>query len=545
MLHFYALTFPLATLEDESSHIVRGMIILEVLNIVPLWAWFILTILTIASLFLLYKLYKKDVNLFIAVLLPLSIAYYYIVCHVASRFLINQFGSLDIINQLWLIRYGSLSAIVYALQLILFGYREWGMRLFPVIFSVFSAVYLYKLISLYKNENWALFSSISFLFLPGIFYFVNISQLSMGVTLFTILSIYFLMRFTLKNEKKDLAYMCLFLILGFQYKEIFLLTYGTIFGYLIYFYLFIKKKIDYLSIVKYLSLSLIPTLIWLVTQGYFNNSTNFMSSRFLAFNQNLAHNVFRYITTFPSEATWPISILFFIGLPFALYSIFKKKDELAVVFMTHFLIIYSFITFDSLNHYDIVYRYAADLLLSISFLSFFSINLIKRRKLIKLISYGLIIFLMITSTFLTYHNWENRFVPMDGTFSYIKENIPESEKILRTMAPNPYKFYIAKYEIKNEMRHIVWANVSEQDIASLFAFMEKNNYTYYIFPKPSPSYHSYWPNDFSWVYTTGLIREPVLNETLLNNLMINNTYFSVVYNDNLGDNSLYIIKKAD
>ena len=539
------MTFPLATLEDESAQVARGMIITEVLGIVPLGVIFILAIATIGSFFLLYKLYKKNDNLFLIVIASFSIVYYFLLCRFASQFLLNKFNSLDPSNLLWLVRYGSLGAVTYTLQLMTFGYREWGMRFFPLFFSILSAIGLYKLICLYKNENWALFSSVSLLFMPGIFYYINISQLTTGIIFFIITSIYFLMGYILKDEKKYLIYMCLSLILGFQYKEVFLLIYGTIFGYLLYLYFFIKKKIDYKPIIKYLALSLIPTLIWLITQVFFNNNTNLLRDRFLPSEQNIVYIISRYFINIPSEATWPFAILFVLSLPFALYSIFKKKDELTFVFLINFLIMYSMITFDSLNNYMIIYRYGADLLLPLSFLAFIPLDLIRKKRWIKRITYCLIIFLMVTSTYLTYHNWENRFVPMDGTFSYIQENIPESDKILRTMAPNPYKFYIAKYDIKNEMDHVVWTNVSDQNITNLYEFMEKKNYTYFIFPKPTLSYHSYWPNDYSWVYTMRITKIPVLNETLLHELIENNDYFKVVYQDNLGPNSLFIVKKID
>ena len=114
------------------------------------------------------------------------------------------------------------------------------------------------------------------------------------------------------------------------------------------------------------------------------------------------------------------------------------------------------------------------------------------------------------------------------------------------MAPNPYKFYIGKYELKQKFKHELWENASEQNITNLYNFMKKNNYSYFIFPEPAQSYQSYWPSNYdwvtSWVYKPELKLEPILNETLLQELTINNTYFSLVYSEELGPNALYLVK---
>jgi len=540
LVHIPAINFPLATLEDESFHIERAIYTTEILNTIPIWAFMLLIISLIISIYLLYKLYNKNNTLFLLSLIPLSSIYYYLVTYFATKFNISHFGVLDYHNLVWLVRYGSLGTLTYTIQLFTFGYREWAMRLFPLIFSILTSIYLYKLILLYKNERWAFFSAITFLFLPGIFYYVNISQLTTGILFFMISSIYFLCKFNLEKKEQYLIYMTIFLILGFQYKEIFILIYGIIIFYLIYLY--IIKRMNRLGLIfKYLVLSLIPTIIWTVIQVNFN--PNSLSHRFFSINLDLVYNLFRYIFLLPQEATIPITILFLLSIILAIYSIIKKKDELAFIFLIFFLIIYSFFTLDSLNNYFVVYRYGAYLLPAVAFFSFYILNLIKKENIIKWISYGLIVFLIITSSYVTYHNWENRFVPMDGTFSYIKENVSENAKILKTMAPNPYKFYIGKYDLKQEFKHEIWENASDQNITNLYDFMKINNYSYFIFPHPSISYHSYWPNNYSWVYTTTPAgREQILNEILLYQLESDNQYFEVVYNEKLGPNALYLVK---
>ena len=545
LVHLYAITFPMATLEDESFHVERAIYITQILDVFNPLLLFGLILMGIFIIFILYKLYNKNTNYFLLVLVPASIIYYFLINYFAVQFSITKFGELNLNNFIWLVRYGSVSAFTYTLQLIIFGYREWAMRLFPLIFSILSSFTMYKLVSEHKNEKWALFSSISLLFLPGIFYFVNISQLTTGVIFFTLASLYFLLKYVHKKDKNSLIYMTLFLILGFQYKETFFLVYGIIFSYLVYLYLIKKKDVNYNRIIKYTLLSIIPMILWLVVQINFNPNPS-VSRLVGLFGIFSFTHIFRYIIALPYQATLPVTILFLISLPFAVYNIIKKKDELSFVFLMYFLVSLVFFTTDSLGNYMVVYRYGADLLPSIAFFTFFFLEKFEKKKAFEILSYCLIIFLVISSGYLTYHNWENRFVPMDGTFSYIKENVPEDARILKTMAPNPYKFYIGKYELKQKFKHELWENASEQNITNLYNFMKKNNYSYFIFPEPAQSYQSYWPSNYdwvtSWVYKPELKLEPILNETLLQELTINNTYFSLVYSEELGPNALYLVK---
>ncbi|MFA5175703.1 MAG: glycosyltransferase family 39 protein [Candidatus Nanoarchaeia archaeon] len=546
LVHIYAMTFPLATLEDESFHVERAIYSTQILDLINPLVLTFLILLSIGFLFLLYKLYSKKVNYFLLVLIPIAIIYYFLINYFAIRFSTAQFGSLDLNNFSWLVRYGSIGTVVYTLQLFVFGYKEWAMRLFPLIFSVLASFMMYKLVLLYKNENWALFSAISLLFMPGFFYFVNISQPTTGVIFFTLTSLYFLLKYVKQKEQKHLIYMTLFLILGFQYKETFFLIYGIIFSYLIYLYLIKEKDINFKKILKYIFLSLIPLILWLIVQMRFNANPSASRIFFLDSSLFTFTNFFRYIIHLPEQVTLPLTILFLISLPFISYNIFKKRDQLSFIFLVYFLIHFVFFTKDNLRNFMVVYRYGADLIPPVAYLSFFFLEKFDKKEIIRFLSYGLVLFLLVSSCFLTYNHWEKRFIPMDGTFSYIKENVPEDAKILKTMAPNPYKFYMGKYELKQEFKHEVWKNSSEQNITNLYSFMKNNNYTYFIFPNPIISYQSYWPTDYgwvtSWVYKPELKLVSVLNESLLYNLEINNTYFDIVYREELGPNALYLIK---
>lgn len=540
--HLYALTFPLATLEDEGSYIGRGILVLEVIHSFPIWIVSTAVLLGLVLCFLAYKIYKKNENWGIAFLTFLSVIYYLIISYYGTNFQIAKFGTIDLYNIVWMVRYGSLSAAIYTIQLLIFGYREWAMRLVPLFFAVMTSVYMYKLVLLYKNENWALFSSIALFFMPGFFYYVNITQLTTGIAFFCISSIYYLIKYKETKKRENLVLMSLFLILGVQYKETVFLAYIVICLYLIFLYLK-KRDLNFKLVGKYIILGLIPTIIWIYTEIKFGSSTSLANQRFTSLGLETMQQVLRYLFAIPSEATWPIFILFLLSLPFTIYYIIKKKDELSFIFLFYFLGIYSFITIDSFNNYSTVYRYGADLLPAIAYFSFFPINFIKIKNIKKIILYLLIIFLIITSTYLTYNNWENRYVPMDGTFLYIKNNIPESARILRPMAPNPYKFYIEKYKLKQYFKHEIWVPPEEQNISNLYEFMINENYTYFMFPRPSLSYHSYWPNNYSWTHTTRMQIEPVLNDKLLFELIKNkNNYFEMIYKEEIGPNGLYLLR---
>ncbi|GIW64606.1 MAG: hypothetical protein KatS3mg092_0539 [Patescibacteria group bacterium] len=133
-----------------------------------------------------------------------------------------------------------------------FGFSEISLRMPSVIFSLMTAIVIYKIGKILKDKKLGFWSAILFLFNPLIVYYSQEARMYMMTTFFITTSFYYFLKLRNNHFSKDLIFFNLFLILSFFsfYGSIFLII-----GYLIYFLLKKKKYFFQVTFIFFVSFS--------------------------------------------------------------------------------------------------------------------------------------------------------------------------------------------------------------------------------------------------------------------------------------------------
>ncbi|MEK6952143.1 MAG: hypothetical protein AABX29_03940, partial [Nanoarchaeota archaeon] len=162
----------------------------------------------------------------------------------------------------------------------------------------------------------------------------------------------------------------------------------------------------------------------------------------------------------------------------------------------------------------------------------------------------LTLFMIIFTLFLAYHNYQDRYLPVDQLFSYIKQELP-NEKFLKTMTPSSYNFYIIKNKLNfNNFDPTIWEKAENQTFDNLYDYMLRNNITYIILPLPNPSYDSFYQRGYTtWLDLSNykdLTAFPILNHSLVNDLYDDkSSKFKKFKEFTFGKNVMFIVKRID
>jgi len=575
LLQIPAMNFPIMFLSDESYHIARGswliepfeglgnnMLNISFLNIARFLLLFIFLIFLIIYLKwnklkyyferINHVLKNKKTKYFIIIcLILLAYIYFFIVNNFASLYHLKRYGTANLDHLNWLIWYGPISSLLYALQIIIFGYKEFGMRLIQPLFFILSSIYVFKIVELFKEKKIALLSAIFFLFFPGIFYYGHEGILEPGLIFFIIISFFYFLKYDIEKNDKYLILTGLFIALGYLYKQPVLFALPIIAAYILLKHLINKTlyhfKIifeDIKNILKIFFISLTLIIPWFIINFLYDERyREIFTFRDISYNKLII-----LFSLIPKQITWPLFILFLGGL---VYACIYRKNKLNL-----FILVWFFVWYGIFMNYKLILR--PGLRIGMPFLPAVAIlcsgflvlltNKIKRDNIKKIIILIPVLFLIIYSASLTYYNYEKKYLPVDDMFQYIKSNINPEEKILVTTAPAPYSFYIKKYNIKNDLIHNVWVDYKKQNITNLYEYSIKDNISYVMFPYPKPAYLSYWPENYTWIEHDGCENSAdfscPLNKTLVKELsnIKENTMFELVKETNNKFNKMILLK---
>ncbi|MDO8628227.1 MAG: glycosyltransferase family 39 protein [Nanoarchaeota archaeon] len=506
----------LPPLSDESFHISRGTWLIEpFLNIaqnndIPFFGITQL-ILPLTILGLWYFLRKKKQWLQpttkkVITASLLLIAYYIITNKIAIYYHTIKFGTpiLDHLN--WLTYYGPISSLFYGLEFTLGGYSEFWMRIIQPLFMLGAALYLYQLLALRLEKKAAFIGGILYLFSPIIMYFAALSYLEAGQLFFITAASYYFIRSRINNHPTDIITSFLFITIGYMYKQPVLFLLPIFAAYLLIEAL--QKKVynpliiikNYAGYLKGLGLALVGIGPLLIINLLFDIRH---SGDLGVFSQWLSPHAWTiYFSLLPRQTNILIFIFFMVGLLLTIYTLRKKTPEQPVLlYLTLWFIIWYLIhmSYIILTYYPV--RITVPFIPAVIGISILPLHYLYQhhKKIAHLLAIIIITFTIISTTTLAYHNYHQRYVPIDNMFQYIKEHIPANETILATTAPHPYDFYINKHHITNKFVYDSWQPYDEQTPENLYEYLKENNIHYTLFISPQPNYYDYYPSNHSWI----------------------------------------------
>ena len=235
----------------------------------------------------------------------------------------------------------------------------------------------------------------------------------------------------------------------------------------------------------------------------------------------------------------------------AIYAIYLaiKKEKMNIYFVSFYLGMYLFLTslfFIGVPRYITIasFIFAIVTAQAIVFAQL-------RIKFIKIIGVVFCVFMASSTLYMAYHNIQDRYLPMNELFRYIKNNLP-NEKFMKTMAPSPYNFYILKYNLNfNNFDPTVWENSENQTVENLYEYMKNKNISYAFFPMPTPSYVEFFykSDPSTWLdlwQMQDLKIVPVVNHKVVEDIYYNKTgLFLKTAEFKYGKNTIFITKRVD
>jgi len=399
----------------------------------------------------------------------------------------------------YVVREGPFNTIIEALMISLFGLNEWALRIHSLLFSLLAGLYMYRILLLFRNSKTALLASIMLLFIPGFFYFTHLAYKEAGLMFFICASSFYLLRYSKMKNKNDLITASFLIGIGYLYKDPVLFLIPIFWASWLIHFIISKKSINIFNLLKqskdkliFTWFSLVPIIPWFISTLIWRK----LYEAVLSISDFTQKSLIKYIViSMPYDLGLVLYFVFFIAFVYALYRIIKKNEILLTVAIITFIVINIVYSFGD-PIWGAFQRWYVPALFGIVILLSVFIGDVLLRTAKSRIAYWVIIviciLLVIQSLILTMENLNVQYLPFDETFKHIKENIPEDKKILATMGPNPYKFYIEKYNIKNELDHTEWVIPAEkQNITNLYEYCKENNISYVLFPYPRPLYLYY------------------------------------------------------
>jgi len=573
----FFLLFQPITFTDEIAYISKGMYPFTVLNQlsniflhIPIILVSYLLLILLIMLFFLFKkflvnkYYFKKKFLLISLSI-ISLILFVILSWYSDSFLSSFFTSKSLIDKLsWLTN--GVQLIYYAIPFFFFGLNEFSSRISSLFFYIFSGYFFLKILLLLNLKKHSFYILLLFFFLPEIFYYGNLTFATAEIIFFIITASYFFLKHEKNQDQDSLFYFILLSTLMLFYDK---KTNAFFLGILIFFIfkLLLIHKLNIKQFIeqnKTLILSML-FVIFVTLPGNLLKASFFYQTSLNPLNPYLTQttsflNLANWLSLFQStrifsnlsnQLNWLFLTVLIPVFIVILYYSFIKKDTDVLYFISIFLGYYIFFT--SLV-YNGLPRYTVPILFIFPIFYLYSIKKISinrpfLKKTLIIFTILLALFIMLSTLFLAYHNYQDRYLPVNQLFSYIKQELP-NEKFLKTMAPSSYNFYIIKNNLNfNNFDPTIWEKAENQTFDNLYEYMHKNNISYFILPLPENSYDSFYQREYTtWLDLSNykdLTGYPILNHSLVQDLYNDKSpKFKKVKEFNLGKNIIFIINRT-
>ena len=575
------LIFQPITFTDEIAYVSEGMYPFTILNnISNTFLGFSIVILSYILLIILFLIFlmskkidfkkylekKKFIFFTLVTLTAASIIIFILINSYLEIFISKAFTSKYLDSKLsWLT--GGVRIIYYALPTLFLNLNEFSFRITSILMYIASGYFFIKLLQLLRIRRSIFYALLIFFFIPAFSYFANLALGTAELIFFVVSISYFLIRYEEHKDQNSLfCFILLSVLMIFFDKK----ANAFIFGLLIYYGLklviinrfnikeFLRQnKIILYSLLFIIILTMPQNLIR--SEQFYQTSLNELNPYINQ--ENTFLNLGNWLSPFQStrilfnlsnQITIPLLILSIFSALIVLYSVLVRKNYQLLLLISIFLGYYIFFT-------SLIYngspRYTVPMLFIFPLFYIYSIKKISITKpnlnrLLNGFTLILTIFMIIFTLFLAYHNYQDRYLPVDQLFSYIKQELPK-EKFLKTMAPSSYNFYIIKNKLDfNNFDPTIWEKAENQTFDNLYGYMLRNNITYVILPLPNPSYDSFYQRGYTtWLDLSNykdLTAFQILNHSLVNDIYNDESNkFKKIKEFTLGKNVMFIVKRID
>jgi len=483
-LHIYSMMLPITTGGDEDIHSTPSLMILKNIGIYS-ERFFHLSPYAFVRLMTLLAIIALVIFIFLGKRFERKIAHHPRKLLILAIFLVSVF--LGVYFYLLrnhpfdqaLFKFPPLERIVLVIPYSLFGVHEYVARLPSLIFSLLTAVFMFKLVGLYRDRWTATLAGVLFIFIPVYFYLGSLVYPEAGGILFILMASFYFLRHARTLSYGDLLFSVFFLSLGVLYKRMVLVMWG-IFG--IYWLVSKMRGERWLSPSTYLKfvwiglVSIIPH--WIMVRSftdvhYFFDLSNWTTLRTAT--QNLA--------IMPGQTTIPLFFLFAGGVILALL---KRRDNLAL---------YSLILFATYYVFWTSYFYIGDprymmsvfpsvVILGASFLGELRKNL-RWKKTISILAIFLVGFLIykipVNPVGKSFKYGSVFYFSYDEVYNYLKDNLKSREKVgFISPITTAVGFYRYKFGLEHKLDLVFLSEDALSGSEVTRRYFEKENIRYLL-----------------------------------------------------------------
>lgn len=510
LLHIYPISFPLMISDDEAAHASGGI------GLITRFLWmkgldpgdyfvYIRTgvwalIATALSLYF-FRPARTYLNRIFFTRITNSYILLFVILFAISLIFFLLTRNMEYF--LMLMRYPPIGKILYALSLSLLGINEYAIRIPQMLFAVFTAFIIYRICSdSLDSRETGLLAACCYVFSPMVFYYSSLGELISGTVFFSVVVIYFYLKYV-KTDITEYLLMSFYMVsFGFLYKRVIVVMLGALITGL----LLLKVNRRRLPLIIKLSyFSLVPILPYLVLgKMYPNNPFGLNFSNWLS-----PGPAFGYLAVLAKQLSYPLYALAILST----ISIFFRKDIFKpAVFISFisFLLYYLLYTSSSLNTelYPLLYaKHEAGAFIvgterySMVFFPFISIitgvflyrisAMIRWKHSFKLIFSLLTLYLVLLCTvwqvpplnaqFVKYKNIKSHYFPVNEAMEWVRDNIRDGETML-ILRVAPATFYRDRYRIDREKIVDIWYDLKKVSTpGKLKSLMAKRNISYIMF----------------------------------------------------------------
>lgn len=496
-LQVYPMAMPVLSRNDEEHYLTSSLVYYlkfssfweRYLRISWPWCAWVLV-------FLLILIVKRSIWVKILKQRKYFIFYFLLLGSVIYYLIFSRYVSLG--SFFYLFHYPLFSKVFYMAVYSLFGVREFGPRLVQTIFGFLSAVYLYKLVSLYRSRETAIFSFILWLFMPACIFFGNMAMLVNGISFFFISSFYYLLRFHKEKSSRSFFLGLFILSVGTMYQQPVIVA---LFIYYLYLWsLVILKKI---SIFQDKNIFILSSWVIFATALPYFILTRFIYVPFAYnFSPGFIFSKGAYIALVKRTLSG-LSAVHLIFLVTGIAFIGRKRDDLSLFSLLWFAGYFLFqITYDPYLPCWRAFRHVVPCFPVLAIWMAEGLGVVAGKKMFR----GLIVIVLtcaiLTSTvwivppisprLMLYRNLHSRYVPYHEAILYLKKNLPPEEKCLSPGHSNPDKFYSLKFGLSPSQIDQTWwwESVELQTEDNLYEYAKSHKIKFCLFPSGD------WPIGF-------------------------------------------------
>jgi len=341
-LHIYSMRLPLTTGGDEDVHSTASLMILKNLGIYS-ERFFHLSPYSFVRLAALLAIIVLVIFIFLGKRLERKIAHHRSNLLILTIFLIFVF--LGVYFYLLrnhgfdqaLFKFPPLERIILIVPYSLFGVHEYVARLPSLIFSLLTALFMFKLVGLYRDRWTATLAGALVIFIPTYFFYSSLNYPEAGGMLFILLASFYFLRHARTLSYGDLLFSIFFLSLGVLYKRVVLIMWG-VFGV---YWLVSRMRGE-----RWLSWSIYPRFVWIglvpiipqwMTVRLFSDVHYFFDLSNWATLKTAIQN----LAILPGQTTIPLFFLFAGGI---IWALLKRRDDLTLYSLILFVLYYVFWT---------------------------------------------------------------------------------------------------------------------------------------------------------------------------------------------------------